>query len=173
VYTILTDALQLERFPLGYMGRMANGRAENQAGLPSVQVVRALEVVGRQNYVENMMPSDDPTSMKWEYTIVHTDRLNTPGGPQLAPIWRRKYADGSTDWDQINKLGEDGWEMVNAFPVESGGTIQYLAFIFKRPKRSASLSPTPQSSAEASVAGEAPGQSDPSAAPDEPSSDTA
>jgi hypothetical protein len=40
------------------------------------------------------MLNDDQASLKWEYTIVHTDRLNTPGGPQLAPIWRRKYADG-------------------------------------------------------------------------------
>jgi hypothetical protein len=68
----------------------------------------------------------------WEYNIVHTDRLGTPAGPQLALIWKRKYSDGSTDWDQISKLGREGWEMVNAFPVESGGTLQYLAFIFKR-----------------------------------------
>src|SRR5438477_6257789 len=81
------------------------------------------------------MLNDPPAATMWEYTIVHTDHLNGPSGPQLAPIWRRKYADGSTDWDQINKLGEDGWEMVNAFPVEGGGTLQYLAFVFKRPKR--------------------------------------
>jgi hypothetical protein len=68
----------------------------------------------------------------WEYNIVHTDRLGSPAGPQLALIWKRKYADGSTEWDQISKLGREGWEMVNAFPVESGGTLQYLAFIFKR-----------------------------------------
>src|SRR5205085_4738791 len=68
----------------------------------------------------------------WEYNIVHTDRLGSPAGPQLALIWKRKYSDGSTDWDQISKLGREGWEMVNAFPVESSGTLQYLAFIFKR-----------------------------------------
>ena len=119
------------------------------------------------------MLSDNQTSTKWEYTIVHTDRLNTPGGPQLAPIWRRKYADGSTDWDQINKLGDDGWEMVNAFPVESGGTIQYLAFIFKRPKRLASQPTAPESPAEASVAGEPAGQGESVAAPAEAPSDPA
>ena len=96
--------------------------------------------------------------LKWEYTIVHTDRLNTPAGPQIAPIWRRKYADGSTDWDQINKLGEDGWEMVNAFPVEGGGTLQYLAFIFKRPKLpgSAPLELPPGSEAAAGTLAEPP-----------------
>ena len=88
------------------------------------------------------MSGDANTSLMWEYTIVHTDRLNTPSGPQLAPIWRRKYADGSTDWDQIQKLGEDGWEMVNAFPVEGGGTLQYVAFVFKRPRRERTVPPT-------------------------------
>src|SRR5258708_39299290 len=96
------------------------------------------------------MLSDANSSVMWEYTIVHTDRLNTPSGPQLAPIWRRKYADGSTDWDQINKLGEDGWEMVNAFPVDGGGTLQYLAFVFKRLKRQRGAPPETASATEAS-----------------------
>jgi hypothetical protein len=87
------------------------------------------------------MLSDANSAVKWEYTIVHTDRLNTPSGPQLAPIWRRKYADGSTDWDQINKLGQEGWEMVSAFPVVGGGTLLYLAFVFKRPKRAGNTPP--------------------------------
>lgn len=89
------------------------------------------------------MLTDATESTAWEYTIVHTDRLSAPGGPELAYIWRRKYSDGSTDWDQINNLGADGWEMVNAFPVESGGSLQYLAFVFKRPKR-AGTTPAPR-----------------------------
>ena len=84
-----------------------------------------------------MLP-DDTTSSIWEYTIVHTDRLNTPAGPQLSVMWRRKYADGTTDWDHINRLGEEGWEMISAFPVEAGGTLQYVAFVFKRLKRASS-----------------------------------
>ena len=87
------------------------------------------------------MLSQPGDSAAWEYTIVHTDRLNTPSGPQLAPIWRRKYADGSTDWDQINKLGQEGWEMVSAFPVEAAGTLLYVAFVFKRPRRAADAPP--------------------------------
>ena len=68
----------------------------------------------------------------WEYNLVHTDRLGSPAGPQLALIWKRQYSDGTTDWDQISKLGREGWEMVSAFPVESNGTLLYLAFMFKR-----------------------------------------
>ena len=112
------------------------------------------------------MLHDLPDPLMWEYTIVHTDHLNGPSGPQLAPIWRRKYADGSTDWDQIISLGADGWEMVNAFPVESGGSLQYLAFVFKRPKRpGASPTPRDQTRLEAAV-------SDP-ATPEQPVTDQA
>ncbi len=105
---------------------------------------------------------ESPLSTVWEYTIVHTDRLNTPSGPQLSPMWRRKYADGSTDWDQINKLGLDGWEMVSAFPVEAGGTLQYVAFVFKRPRRERGPEPAlpPPSALEAT----------PTAAAEEPAS---
>lgn len=104
--------------------------------------------------------------LKWEYTIVHTDRLNTPAGPQIAPIWRRKYSDGSTDWDQIQKLGEDGWEMVNAFPVEGSGTLQYLAFVFKRPKRQPAAPPALPAPAETNLAGEPETPAQPPATPD-------
>ena len=112
------------------------------------------------------MLSDPNVPAMWEYTIVHTDHLNGPSGPQLAPIWRRKYADGSTDWDQINKLGEDGWEMVNAFPVEGAGTLQDLAFVFKRPKRQRSA-PVELAPAEAeAAAGELAGPDRPAPAGD-------
>ena len=78
------------------------------------------------------MGSEAGEATGWEYNLVHTDRLGSASGPQLALIWKRPYSDGSTDWDQIKKLGREGWEMVNAFPVESSGTLQYLAFVFKR-----------------------------------------
>lgn len=110
------------------------------------------------------MLSDTNSSPAWEYTIVHTDRLTTPAGPQLAPMWRRKYADGTTDWDQINKLGADGWEMVSAFPIEAAGTLQYVAFVFKRHKRAAQP-PAPSSSplSESAGAGEDSEPSEPEA----------
>ncbi len=91
-----------------------------------------------------MTNSDLGAEAGWEYNIVHTDRLGSPAGPQLALIWKRKYTDGSTDWDQISKLGREGWEMVNAFPVESSGTLQYLAFIFKRRITSSAITSPPE-----------------------------
>lgn len=70
----------------------------------------------------------------WEYSITHSDRLtNTAGIPQISSIWRTKYADGSTDWDHIERMGRDGWELVSAFPIEGNGTTLYVTFIFRRP----------------------------------------
>jgi hypothetical protein len=74
----------------------------------------------------------------WEYSITHSDRLSTPSGvPQISSIWRTKYADGSTDWDHIMQMGQEGWELVAAFPVTASGTTLYITFIFRRPLRAA------------------------------------
>jgi len=86
----------------------------------------------------------------WEYSITHSDRLtNTAGIPQLSSIWRTKYADGSTDWDHIMRMGREGWELVSAFPVEGNGTTLYVAFIFRRPAQDAPPAPPPATDAPA------------------------
>ncbi len=70
---------------------------------------------------------------RWEYSITHSDRLsNVSGVPQISSIWRTKYADETTDWDHIQRMGSEGWEMVSAFPVEANGTTLYVTFIFRR-----------------------------------------
>ena len=82
-----------------------------------------------------MMPSIH-FEQGWEYSITHSDRLtNTAGIPQISSIWRTKYADGSTDWDAIERMGREGWELVSAFPVDGNGTTLYITFIFRRPAR--------------------------------------
>jgi hypothetical protein len=82
------------------------------------------------------------TEQAWEYSITHSDRLtNTAGIPQVSSIWRTKYADGSTDWDHIERMGRDGWELVSAFPIEGNGTTLYVTFIFRRPAPAAPPAP--------------------------------
>lgn len=77
-------------------------------------------------------------SQAWEYSITHSDRLgNTSGVPQIASIWRQRYADGSTDWDHIARMGQEGWEMISAFPVSTNGTTIYVTFVFRRPAAAA------------------------------------
>ena len=89
------------------------------------------------------MPAENDHSSAWEYTIVHTNRLPMQGVPQVSGLWKNKYSDGTTDWDQIMRLGEEGWEMVSSFPIDWTGTTQYLTFIFKRPKPAARPSALP------------------------------
>jgi hypothetical protein len=87
----------------------------------------------------------NPTETQaWEYSITHSDRLsNTSGVPQISSIWRQRYADGTTDWDHITRMGREGWEMVSAFPVTGNGSTLYVTFIFRRPAGAAGLEPPP------------------------------
>lgn len=65
----------------------------------------------------------------WEYHVIHTNiRL------QFKEIWTAKIKDEATGWEMIQQLGQEGWEMVSAFPLQSpeGGTIS-VAWVFKRP----------------------------------------
>jgi hypothetical protein len=66
-------------------------------------------------------------------------------------------------------LGEEGWEMVNAFPVEAGGTLQYLEFIFKRPKPAANSPADPPPASDESLADQAGSSAD---APAEPGAES-
>jgi len=103
--------------------------------------------------------ADSGFGQAWEYSITHSDRLgNTSGVPQIASIWRQRYADGTTDWDHITRMGQEGWEMVSAFPVTGNGSTLYVTFIFRRPAGPASPPAPPP----------APPAESPPAAPDEP-----
>ena len=78
-----------------------------------------------------------PVTTKWEYRISVTGEL--PGYardiPDATALWKRKYADGSSDWDTIIRIGDEGWEMVNVFPIAGpGGRTTALVFVFKRPQ---------------------------------------
>jgi hypothetical protein len=78
--------------------------------------------------------ADSGFGQAWDYAITHSVRLsNTSGVPQIASIWRQRYADGTTDWDHIARMGQEGWEMASAFPVTANGSTIYVTFIFRRP----------------------------------------
>ena len=67
---------------------------------------------------------------KWEYACILLEREEVAGG-----VLRR----GARPWknlDELQTLGEDGWELVSVVPVEFGGDVaftqnQFGAF-FKR-----------------------------------------
>jgi|WetSurMetagenome_2_1015567.scaffolds.fasta_scaffold74683_3 hypothetical protein len=69
----------------------------------------------------------------WEYTVV----LSTVGavfGPDVAKVWTAKDAAGVSDWDRIQQLGQEGWELVSCCPAAGGGGMIYqILWTFKRP----------------------------------------
>ena len=65
----------------------------------------------------------------WEYQVLRTGiKL------QFKELWTSKIRGTSTGWDLIQQLGEEGWELVSSFPVDSaeGGT-NAVGWVFKRP----------------------------------------
>jgi hypothetical protein len=113
--------------------------------------------------------ADSDLGQAWEYSITHSDRLsNTSGVPQIASIWRQRYADGTTDWDHITRMGREGWEMISAFPVTANGSTLYVTFIFRRPAGRA-VPPAPPTPAQAQAEPNAPPtEAEPPIAPADP-----
>jgi hypothetical protein len=53
--------------------------------------------------------------------------------PDVGKIWEEKGQDGKTNWDRIQHLGEDGWELVSCFPITTGeGATTEVSWVFKR-----------------------------------------
>lgn len=86
---------------------------------------------------------------QWEYTMITGYVLSTKGGfikgTDVSLLWskpegKEKVAEYSTPFDRMKKLGAEGWEMVNAFPVaefrggNNAGFTSEVVFIFKRLK---------------------------------------
>jgi hypothetical protein len=48
-------------------------------------------------------------------------------------IWTQRYTGRTTDYDEIMKLAEDGWELVSVTPLSKSGRTHKLLYTFKRP----------------------------------------
>lgn len=65
-----------------------------------------------------------------------SSQTKPPDINQLINIKTKIFTDDKPPiWDEINLLGEDGWEMVNAFPSEWDGSTYNVVFMFKRQKK--------------------------------------
>ncbi len=65
----------------------------------------------------------------WEYHVHHTNiRL------RFQELWTAKVRDEASNWDLIQGLGREGWELVSCIPMEAPteGTVS-VAWVFKRP----------------------------------------
>ena len=77
---------------------------------------------------------------KWEYMTLTRRIVKYPGFGSSDVIYR--WDDGNPkDWDELlNELGEQGWELVSAYPQASSGgeawagVTDRIILIFKRPK---------------------------------------
>ena len=73
---------------------------------------------------------------QWAYNILV---VNLGGSkPNAAKMWEVRGPDGLADWDRLQNMGRDGWELVNVLPVTGQFGIAALAittqmvFTFKR-----------------------------------------
>ncbi len=69
-----------------------------------------------------MIKRSKDVTMKWEYKILKIDSTSFWGGLKV---------DDSLE-QEMNKLGEQGWEMTKALPVETHNSTSAVAIFFKR-----------------------------------------
>ena len=63
----------------------------------------------------------------WEYLFFASDV-----GDDLSRLLEQPRVDDRTDWQNIQKLGMLGWEMVSTTPIVRGGSTTKLLWVFKR-----------------------------------------
>jgi hypothetical protein len=69
----------------------------------------------------------------WEFTVILSN-VNAVLMPDVSRVWTSKDSAGASDWDRIQQLGQEGWELVSCCPVAGGnGMIYQILWTFKRP----------------------------------------
>jgi hypothetical protein len=66
-----------------------------------------------------------PEKVKWEYKVLTTSQLEALGGDKEGP---------SSLTAGLNKLGEDGWELVGIEPGHVPPPVKLPKYVFKRAK---------------------------------------
>ena len=79
--------------------------------------------------------------MRWEYKMFVSESFKSnqttpPDVTQVTEGTKFVMRRENPVWSEITKLGEAGWELVNAFPTEWDGSTHNVVFLFKRPKES-------------------------------------
>ena len=86
----------------------------------------------------------------WEYQILVVDTHYMVGilvaTPVISTMWELRGPDGLTDWDRLQKMGRDGWELVSSTPIATGyGVTMQVVFTFKRKAQAQTSVAAPQS----------------------------
>jgi hypothetical protein len=71
---------------------------------------------------------------QWNYNILVVDLAGAANmKPSITKMWEVRGPDGLTDWDRLQNMGRDGWELVSILPIASGqGATVQVVFTFKR-----------------------------------------
>lgn len=68
----------------------------------------------------------------WQYTVLISD-ISAPYRPSINKVWEMRGVDGKTDWDRLQAMGAEGWEMVSSYPVAGpNGMSVNIVWVFKR-----------------------------------------
>ena len=83
----------------------------------------------------------------WEYQMLVVDLEKSMHG--INHMWEMRASDGLTDWDRLQKMGRDGWELVSSTPIAYGlhGVTMQVVFTFKRKAQAQTSVAAPQSGA--------------------------
>jgi hypothetical protein len=76
--------------------------------------------------------SSNTIGEKWEYTVSYTRDFSVyrEDTPEPNKIWEQQYKDGTTDFDNLQKHGSQGWELVSAVSV--GRKASQIVLFYKR-----------------------------------------
>jgi hypothetical protein len=71
---------------------------------------------------------------QWTYNILVVDMTGAVANkPSITRMWEVRGPDGLTDWDRLQNMGRDGWELVTVLPVAAGqGSTAQVVFTFKK-----------------------------------------
>ena len=72
---------------------------------------------------------------KWQiHTYLSCELLSLPIKVNASLVWTRKDKNtGKTDFDKLQELSAQGWELVSVTPITFTGSTRELLYTFKRP----------------------------------------
>ena len=69
----------------------------------------------------------------WEFNVLVMDLDVGPlHKPNINDEWNKIGPDNYTWWNRLQQMGQDGWELVDTFPVTANGWSVQIVWTFKR-----------------------------------------
>jgi hypothetical protein len=68
---------------------------------------------------------------RWEFNVLVVD-VAANFQPNMEKMWRDKGPDNLSNWDRLQQMGQEGWELVSTFPLTATGGTTKVVWTFKR-----------------------------------------